>query len=41
MEKIESFVSCELFHDVLKPLVMLSKILEEEELCEVRAIEAF
>ena len=29
------------FYDILKPLGLLSKILQEDELCLVRAIEAF
>ena len=34
-------LACALFHDILKPLGILSKILQQEELCVVRAIEAF
>ena len=34
-------LACALFHDVLKLIGILSKILQEEELCIVRAIEAF
>jgi len=41
MEKIKSLLACALFHDILKPLGILSKILQEEELCVVRGIEAF
>ena len=38
----QNFVSlCIVFHDILKPLGILSKILQDEELCIVRAIEAF
>ena len=39
--KSRVLLACALFHDVLKPIRILSKILQEEELCIVRAIEAF
>ena len=39
--KSKVLLACALFHDVLKPIGILSKILQEEELCIVRAIEAF
>ena len=39
--KSKVLLACALFHDVLKPIRILSKILQEEELCIVRAIEAF
>ena len=32
---------CAFFYDVLKPLGMLSKVLQEYKLCLVRAIEGF
>ena len=32
---------CAFFHDILKPIGILSKILQEDELCIVRVIEAF
>ena len=41
MEKIKSFASLCIVSRCLKALGILSKILEEEELCIVRAIEAF
>ena len=38
--KSKVLLGCALFHDVLKPLGILSKVLQEDELCIVRAIEA-
>jgi len=40
MEEVKGFTSCALLHDALKPLGILSKVLQEDELCIVRAIEA-
>ena len=37
----QNFIRLCLFSGVLKPLEILSKILQEDELCFVRAIEAF
>jgi len=34
------YVGCALFHDALKPLGILSKVLQEDKLCIIRAIEA-
>ena len=39
--KSKILLGCAFFYDVLKPLGILSKILQEDELCLVRAIEAF
>ena len=39
--KSKVLLACPLFHNVLKPIGILSKTLQEEELCIVRAIEAF
>ena len=33
-------LGCAVFHDLLKPSAMLCKILQEDELCVVRAIES-
>ena len=38
--KSKVFLGCALFHDVLKPLAILSKVLQEDESCIVRVIEA-
>ena len=38
--KSKILLGCAVFHDVLKPLGILSKVLKEDELCIVRAIEA-
>ena len=39
--KSKILLACALFHDVLKSIGVLSKILQEEELCNARATEAF
>ena len=41
MEKVKSLLGYALFHNILKPSRILSKILQEDELCMVRTIEAF
>ena len=38
--KSKVLLGCAVFHDVLKPLEILSKVLQEDKLCIVRAIEA-
>ena len=39
--KSKILLGCAFFYDILKPLGIFSKILQEDELCLVRVIEAF
>ena len=39
--KSKNLLGCAFFHNILKPTGILSKILQEDELCIIRAIEAF
>jgi len=40
MEAVKSFARLYPFHNILKPLGILNKVLQEDELCIVREIEA-
>ena len=40
-ENQKILLACAFFHYILKPIGILSKILQEEGLCIVKAIEAF
>ena len=39
--KSKNLLGCAFFHNIIKPTGILSKILQEDKLCIVRAIEAF